>query len=202
MARQLFAGHVPEGGPVRERLLGGTAKLAGPFLAGGAPGGSGGSRPDRRDHALCTVAARIAAGADGPGVLILVHDLHWADMASLRLLVSLRERLADLPALVVGAGRPVLAGPGAQLISRLAGLRGGRALTLAPLRPAAISVLVQRAWGESPDLSLEVGARPQICRRRRSAYATETCHPRVEPGSLARREAVIRARRLRSPRRA
>ena len=56
------------------------------------------------DHAFFWAIANLAETAP---MLVMIDDAHWADAASLRSLVHLARRLAQLPVSLVVAMRPV-----------------------------------------------------------------------------------------------
>jgi hypothetical protein len=69
--------------------------LAAPVL--GLPGATAGGDQLAALHGLYWLAANLAARAP---LLLTLDDAHWADVASLRWLSYLHQRLADLPILV------------------------------------------------------------------------------------------------------
>ena len=78
----------------RDRLLGGSAALAGPLLE--RPTSWGGDEGDDRSysviHGLFWLLSNLAEA--GP-VLVAIDDAHWADRTSLRLVLYLLQRLDD-----------------------------------------------------------------------------------------------------------
>ncbi len=94
----------------RDRLLAGSAALAGPLLE--RPMSWVGDEADSRAypimHGLFWLLANLAE--TGP-VLIVVDDLHAADRASLRLILYLLQRLDEMPVSIIAARR--LGEPGA-----------------------------------------------------------------------------------------
>jgi DNA-binding CsgD family transcriptional regulator len=90
-------------------------------------------------HGLYWLAANLA---DDQPLLLLADDLHWADMASLRWLVYLAERLEDLPLVLIFATRPAEPGADQALIDVLAGI--APVLRPAPLSASAAAALVRR----------------------------------------------------------
>ena len=94
---------------VRDRLLAGSAGLAGPLLE--RPTSWSGDEDGRAYpvmHGLFWVLANLAEA--GP-VLLAIDDLHWADRASLRLVLYLLQRLDEMAVAIVAARR--LGEPGA-----------------------------------------------------------------------------------------
>jgi predicted ATPase len=105
VTRQLFERPLRETQAAqRSRWLAGAAGLAAPVF-GLERGGGAGDTPDpafAAQHGLYWLTANIAA--DGPLVLV-VDDLQWADLASMRWLVYLARRLEDLPVVLLAAWR-------------------------------------------------------------------------------------------------
>jgi DNA-binding CsgD family transcriptional regulator len=82
-------------------------------------------------HGLYRLAANLAGRRP---LALLVDDAHWADVASLRFLAYLGNRLSQVPALLVVAARP-LGEPGGAAVAQM--LAQGGAPTL--LHPPALS---------------------------------------------------------------
>jgi ATP/maltotriose-dependent transcriptional regulator MalT len=102
-------------------------------------------------HGLYWLCANLAE--DRP-LLLVVDDVHWADDPSLRFLSHLSRRIADLPALLLIAGRP---GPMLdRLVDGVLGSARPESIRLAPLSDDGVGVLVRR------DLSAE--AEVEFCR--------------------------------------
>jgi DNA-binding SARP family transcriptional activator len=79
-------------------------------------------------------------GTDPPAA-VFVDDAHWADEASLRLLLFLAHRLASRPLLLVASWEPEAVAPGSAVERVLADLRRGRgARALAPERLSSAEV--------------------------------------------------------------
>jgi DNA-binding CsgD family transcriptional regulator len=98
----------------------------------------GGSRPDE-------VRRLMLAELGGPEPTVLVlEDVHWADAATLDLVMGMGRRLAALPALLVLTYRGGEVAAGHPLWRTLAALSGGgaRQLALAPLSREAVAALV------------------------------------------------------------
>ncbi|MEA2242498.1 MAG: hypothetical protein QOD24_2054, partial [Solirubrobacteraceae bacterium] len=117
----------------RDRLLAGSAALAGPLLE--RPTSWGGDEAEDRSysvmHGLFWLLSNLAEG--GP-VLIAIDDTHWADRPSLRLLLYLLQRLDEMSVAIVVARR--LGEPGApdDLLGQLAAH-----VTSRRVRPGALS---------------------------------------------------------------
>lgn len=101
---------------------------------------------------------------DGP-LLLVVDDLHWADVPSLRFLAHLAERMHDLPLALVGATRRADR-ERAALVAAVVG--GGRGRTARPsaLSPRAVSGMLTTTLGHVPgdavvtDVLEATGGRP------------------------------------------
>ena len=117
----------------RDRLLAGSAALAGPLLE--RPTSWGGDEAEDRSypvmHGLFWLLSNLAES--GP-VLIAIDDAHWADRPSLRLVLYLLQRLDEMSVAIVVTRR--LGEPGApdDLLGQLAAHRTSRRV-----RPAALS---------------------------------------------------------------
>src|SRR5204862_1031280 len=70
----------------------------------GILGGESAFRFRTYDRAATYLRGRAA---QGPPLVVVVDDLHWADVSSLRLLVFLARQLHDAAALVIGTYRDV-----------------------------------------------------------------------------------------------
>jgi tetratricopeptide (TPR) repeat protein len=84
----------------RERLLDGAAALAAPLLTGGRPTANA---PASVAHGLFWVTHALA---EQRPLLLCVDDVHHADATSLRFLVYLAHRVAEVAVAVVAAYRP------------------------------------------------------------------------------------------------
>jgi DNA-binding NarL/FixJ family response regulator len=137
--RQLFEPRLRESGP-RERaaLLAGPAHPAGALLGGelaGIPGDG-----SALDHAFYWLLANLA---EQRPLVVAVDDGHWADVASLRALVYLARRRADLPVVVMIATRPLGDGPRRALVERLSA-EARRTLEPAALSDEGVGTLIHR----------------------------------------------------------
>jgi tetratricopeptide (TPR) repeat protein len=116
-----------------DRLLAGSAALAGPLLE--RPTSWGGDEAEDRSypvmHGLFWLLTNLAE--TGP-VLIVIDDVHWADRASLRLVLYLLQRLDEIAVSIAVARR--LGEPGApdDLLGQIAAHVSSRRV-----RPAALS---------------------------------------------------------------
>jgi DNA-binding CsgD family transcriptional regulator len=117
----------------RDRLLAGSAALAGPLLE--RPTSWGGDEAEDRSypvmHGLFWLLSNLAESSP---VLIAIDDAHWADRPSLRLLLYLLQRLDEMSVSIVVARR--LGEPGApdDLLGQLAAH-----VTSRRIRPGALS---------------------------------------------------------------
>lgn len=96
--------------------------------------------------------------AAGPIVLV-IDDLHWADLPSLELFAHLASRVPDGVALV-GALRDKAPAPHAELTSMLAAtsrVPGARRIRLQPLTPPLVAELVWLETGRKPAVDAVVG---------------------------------------------
>ena len=116
----------------RDRLLAGSAALAGPLLE--RPTSWSGDEADGRSypvmHGLFWVLSNLA---DASPVLVAIDDLHWADRASLRLVLYLLQRLDEMAVSIIAARR--LGEPGApdDLLAQISTHGASRAVRPPPL---------------------------------------------------------------------
>ena len=144
IVRQLFEPPLRAASAARRaELLAGAAGLAAPVFG----------YSDDRDatsvlgdvvYGLFWLCADLAES--GP-LLLVVDDVHWADGASLRFLSHLSRRIADLPVLLLLAGRPCQA-----LDGLVGGALGGAAPRVIGLRPLSA--------GASSSSNTSTGSRP------------------------------------------
>jgi DNA-binding CsgD family transcriptional regulator len=144
--RQLLEPTVAGAGDERDRLFGGAAALARPLfepIEAARPA----SPLDNAFgvlHGLYWLVNNIAA--DSP-VALVVDDLHWADVESLRFLSYMAPRLDGLPVAVLASARP---GEGdTEELARLAAVPEATVLRPAPLSDAAtLALCAERLGGE------------------------------------------------------
>ena len=152
VARQLFEARVRAARPAeRRKLFEGSAGLAAELLGvdppAHAPPPDAGS-PYPLLHGLHWLAANLA---ERTPLALVVDDAHWADELSLRFVVYLGARVADLPIAIVVAHRPGLRAVDGPLLAQLAAEPAAEVLRLAPLSEAAAQRLVEaRAPGAEP----------------------------------------------------
>jgi DNA-binding CsgD family transcriptional regulator len=135
----------------RDELLAGPAAAAGRLFSSEADdaGPGGAEAAFTLLHGLYWLAVR--AGEREP-LLLVVDDAQWADAPSLRFLLYLLARQAELPIAALVASRSGEAGPDGLLTSLLSD-PSATVLELAPLSPAAVSALVrERVRGADDDL--------------------------------------------------
>ncbi|MBO0731089.1 MAG: AAA family ATPase, partial [Acidimicrobiaceae bacterium] len=129
----------------RARVFEGAAALAEPVL------GIGGE-PMARDqfaalHGLYWLAANLSARTP---VLLAVDDSHWADVASLRWLAYLLNRLEGLPIMAAVAARPVRSGPQGAVLAAILAHPAVRILPLRPLGEGSVAALVRITLDAEP----------------------------------------------------
>jgi DNA-binding CsgD family transcriptional regulator len=112
------------------------------------PDGEGGHAEERWlaiAHALYRFVVRVSESA---ALLLVVDDANWSDGPSLRFLVYLAHRLAELPIVLVAAARP---GERREdgLLEALAGGPLAVIASLGPLSEAAVAVLVRERLPEA-----------------------------------------------------
>src|SRR5437764_6659714 len=98
-------------------------------------------RGARSHELLDALAAEVATRAP---TLVVLEDLHWADVATLDVLRLLGRRIDGVRALVLGTYRDDELGPAHPLrvvVGELARTRGTTTVDLAPLSPAAVAGL-------------------------------------------------------------
>jgi DNA-binding CsgD family transcriptional regulator len=97
-----------------------------------------------------------------PSVTV-IEDIHWADEATLDLLVFLGRRLADLPCMVVVTLRSDEVGrdhPLRRVLGELATCRAVRRLTVPPLSQAAVAQLAEPTGHDAASLYAVTGGNP------------------------------------------
>ncbi len=126
VVRQLFTGPA-----IGDDRFAGAAALARPAL-GIEPAATAVDASYATLHGLYWLTVNLAQRSPR---LLSLDDLHWADPPSLRFIAHLLPRVAELPVLLVLAGRPaaVSTGPGSALLTRI-----GLEPTLTAVQPAAL----------------------------------------------------------------
>jgi DNA-binding CsgD family transcriptional regulator len=137
---------------VEPSLLTGAAALAAPVLEDSAAAVEAGPAAL---HGLYWLTANLAAREP---LLVLVDDLHWADLASLRWLAYLVQRLDGLACAVVAATRPAQDGHGEEVLDVLATHADVELLHPGGLSDAAVARIVARELG-APDAAFAAACR-------------------------------------------
>ncbi|MFJ6216026.1 ATP-binding protein [Streptomyces sp. NPDC092296] len=132
----------------RRELFGGWYDIAGPAAGLFAPAPGIRADPQGVRDGLDWVLTQLAQ-RHSPLVLVL-DDLHWADLESVTWLASFEARVRELPVLVVLAYRPDDL-PRDEAFGYLAGERAGRSVVLRPLSPDAVAALVRASLGPDAD---------------------------------------------------
>jgi DNA-binding CsgD family transcriptional regulator len=131
----------------RGALLDGAAELAEPVLL--APAREDPAEPPFSAlHGLHWLTVNLAAGQP---VLMLVDDLQWADLASLRWLVYLARRVEGVPLALLLATRPTEPGPAQELQDELVALPDVGLITPSDLSERATAGLAAAVLGDDPD---------------------------------------------------
>jgi class 3 adenylate cyclase/tetratricopeptide (TPR) repeat protein len=116
------------------------------------------SGDDRRAESFAAWRRFIEAMADRRVVLLLFHDLHWADDGMLDFVASLVERLTDVPLLVLGTAR-------SELLERRPGWASRAAGTLLALDPLSDLDTETLTGKLLTDLGLADDARSEVVRQ-------------------------------------
>ena len=129
-----------------------------PSLTGAteARGGILGDESAARFRTYDAAATYLRGRAAQRPLVVVVDDLHWADVSSLRLLVFLARQLHDAAALVIGTYRDVEVAAGDQPARRLLAELAGQAelLQLTGLTADEVGQLVEKVCGERPPAAL------------------------------------------------
>ena len=147
---QVVRALVPEGGDEGAAVL---AELTGVTEErGGSLGDESAIRFRTYDLAATYLRGRAAQGP----LVVILDDLHWADVSSLRLLVFLARQLHDAAALVIGTYRDVevTAGdhPARPMLAELAGQ--AELIRLTGLAADEVGQLIEKVCGEPPQAPL------------------------------------------------
>ena len=141
----------------------GEAVLAGLTGVSAERGGGLGDESAIRFRTYDLAATYLRSRAAQRPLVVVLDDLHWADVSSLRLLVFLARQLHDAAALVIGTYRDVevTAGdhPGRPLLAELAGQ--AELIRLTGLAADEVGQLIEKVCGEHPTDTADPGrARP------------------------------------------
>jgi tetratricopeptide (TPR) repeat protein len=85
----------------------------------------------------------FAAEVEAAPLLIVLDDLHWGDLPSVKLIDAALRRLADRPMMVLGIGRPELS----EVFPDLWADHGVEQMRLGPLKQKGVASLVRAALG-------------------------------------------------------
>ena len=137
---------------------GGEAVLATLTGANEANDGVLGDEAAMRFRTYDATAAYLRERSAVRPLVVILDDLHWADISSLRLLLFLARQLHDGSILVIGAYRDMEmmfgAHPARSLLAELAGQAG--LMQLAGLTASEVSQLLNEVCGEWPPTALAV----------------------------------------------
>lgn len=175
---QLFEHTIREASAAeRRRLLSGAAAHAAPLFEA-APDDAQPGQLFSILHGLFWLTSLLAGQRP---LLVCLDDAHWADSPSLRFLLYLAQRLADLPAVVAVTARPAEPGAEDDLLPRLRGHPSARVIRPQPLPREAVELLIGEQIGE-PDAAFTsacaaaVGGNPFLLHELLVALAAEG-HP-------------------------
>ena len=178
----------------RERLARGPATLAGavfPSLAGS----SSGSEVDFATlHGLYWLLASLAADRK---LAVMIDDLQWADVPSLRFVQFLLRRIEDLDLSLVVSERTGDPTPTAAIIGELVNQPAARVLIPAPLSASGVVRLLEHLTGRSePELATRCwtasGGNPLYAAALIDQLDTES-DPSLTSGRLRGPRAVVRS---------
>jgi DNA-binding CsgD family transcriptional regulator len=135
----------------RDRLLAGSAALAGPLLE--RPTSWGGDEAEDRSypvmHGLFWLLSNLAES--GP-VLIAIDDAHWADRPSLRLVLYLLQRLDEMSVSIIVARRRGEPGAPNDLLGQLAAHVTSRRVRPGPLSRESGRLMVRAVLPDADDV--------------------------------------------------
>jgi DNA-binding CsgD family transcriptional regulator/tetratricopeptide (TPR) repeat protein len=114
-----------------------------------------GTAPDDGGSSVMLVGEgllRLASALDGPGVLLVIEDLHWADPETLGVLEYVADNARDVPLVVVTTTRPYDAPVVAELVGALESRRAADVLSLEPLVEHEVGAMLEACLsGRAPD---------------------------------------------------
>lgn len=184
--------------PAEERaeLLAGAAALAAPLFEPAALAADpGGDSSLATLHGLYWLTANLAARRP---LLLVLDDLHWSDLPSLRWLAYLLPRMEGLPVLLLGGLRPEEPGEDATLLAQIVSDPLAAAIRLAPLSVEAATLLLHDRLSAEAEESFcgachaETAGNPLLLRELVHAIADEGLAP-VEASVPRLRELAARA---------
>ncbi|MEO3813458.1 AAA family ATPase [Sphaerisporangium sp. B11E5] len=150
VARQLFTPALERIGPAERR----KATSAGAAVAVSALGIGGPDGPVAAVgefavlHGLYWLTANLSQARP---LMLMIDDLHWVDMSSLRFLAHVLPRLEDIPVLLLGTVRRNEPGPYRRMIEQITTDPACVSLRLGPLSEESARRLVSAAVGEHAD---------------------------------------------------
>ena len=125
--------------------LEGAARFAGPLFTPGAELSQG------VDYGCQWLVAWLAEQSP---LVLAVDDAHWADAASLRVLLDVQSELSVQPVLLVLASRPVENPEAQRLLAAMAAQPDSCVLAPAPLSRRGVAELLGERFGSEPDAGL------------------------------------------------
>jgi hypothetical protein len=147
---QVVRALAPDGGDAGAGVL---AELTG---VGEARGGDLGDEFAKRFRTFDMAATYLRGRATRRPVVVVIDDLHWADVSSLRLLVFLSRQLRDAAVLVIGTYRDVEVtfgdNPARPLLAELAGQ--AELIRLTGLTVDEVGQLIEKVCGGCPQAPL------------------------------------------------
>jgi DNA-binding CsgD family transcriptional regulator len=182
VVRQLFEAHLAaQAPPKRAELLSGAASLAAPlFEPGEVAAGPAAESSLGTLHGLYWLTAN--ATADGP-LLLVVDDMHWCDLPSLRWLAYLLPRIEGLDVSLLVSLRDAEPGEDAELVGRIVIDPLATVIRPAPLTGEAAASVVRETLTSVADDSFcaacwrETGGNPLLLRELVHVVATEGLIP-------------------------
>ncbi|MGI8594407.1 MAG: AAA family ATPase [Solirubrobacteraceae bacterium] len=129
----------------RDDVLGGAAGLVAPALA--AAGGEQQAPGDRGFAVIHGLFWCISNLADRRPLLLALDDAHWFDAPSLRFLLYLARRVAELPVAMIVATRPDERGPEPLLVEQLGVEPDAEVLRPAAFTPDGVSAVLSERMG-------------------------------------------------------
>jgi DNA-binding CsgD family transcriptional regulator len=152
LVRQLLEREVTEAGEHRRAtLFSGAAAHATPIVGAAAPADEAGAAPVDAlalEHGLYWLLSNLA---EERPLALLVDDLHWGDVPTLRFLVYLTRRLEGMPIAVVGAVRLGEPGASGALMDALRSESLVESTELEPLGHASVEGLVNGELGREAE---------------------------------------------------
>lgn len=131
-----------------------------PFKVSGTGAGAHACEDDRTSAAMHWLYVLTTALAQRAPLLVALDDTHWADVMSLRFVLYLARRLAELPVLVLLATQPAADNGHGELLAELGALPATAWMRPLPLTDGDVARLI--AAGGLPDAEGEFVA---ACRR-------------------------------------